>query len=214
MPTYNDELSSYISETFAVEDQALRLIRKGISESGLPQISIKAEEGRFLQFLVQANGARLALEIGTLGGYSGTWIARGLAESGRLITVELEPHHAAVAREHFRIAGISDRVEVREGNALDLLPQLSLDGPFDFIFIDAEKESYPQYLVWALENLRLGGIVVAHNSFLHRDILKQSDKTERIKSMQEFNNLLASDQRMISTIYPAGDGLAIGVFRG
>jgi caffeoyl-CoA O-methyltransferase len=214
MPTYNDDLSAYISQTFAVEDQALGLIRKGISESGLPQISIRPEEGRFLQFLVQASRAKLALEIGTLGGYSGTWIARGLVENGRLITLEVDPHHAAVAREHFKIAGVADRVEVREGNALDLLPQLSSVGQFDFIFIDAEKESYPDYLDWALENLQPGGIVVAHNAFLHRDILNQTDKTERIKSMQQFNNRLASDQRLISTIFPAGDGLAIGVFRG
>jgi caffeoyl-CoA O-methyltransferase len=214
MPTYNDDLSAYISQTFAVEDQALGLIRKGISESGLPQISIRPEEGRFLQFLVQASRAKLALEIGTLGGYSGTWIARGLVENGRLITLEVDPHHAAVAREHFKIAGVADRVEVREGNALDLLPQLSSVGQFDFIFIDAEKEGYPDYLDWALENLQPGGIVVAHNAFLHRDILNQTDKTERIKSMQQFNNRLASDQRLISTIFPAGDGLAIGVFRG
>jgi caffeoyl-CoA O-methyltransferase len=214
MPTYNDDLSAYISQTFAVEDQALGLIRKGISESGLPQISIRPEEGRFLQFLVQASRAKLALEIGTLGGYSGTWIARGLVENGRLITLEVDPHHAAVAREHFKIAGVADRVEVREGNALDLLPQLSSVGQFDFIFIDAEKESYPDYLDWALENLQPGGIVVAHNAFLHRDILNQTDKTERIKSMQQFNNRLASDQRLISTVFPAGDGLAIGVFRG
>lgn len=214
MPTYNDDLSSYITQTFAVEDQALRLIRKGITESGLPQISIKPEEGRFLQFLATANGAKLALEIGTLGGYSGTWIARGLAENGRLITLEVDPHHAAVAQEHFKIAGVADRVEVRQGNALDLLPALGSAGPFDFIFIDAEKESYPKYLDWAMENLRPGGIIVAHNAFLHRDILKESDKTERINAMQQFNHRLASDQRMLSTIFPAGDGLAIGVFRG
>jgi caffeoyl-CoA O-methyltransferase len=214
MPTYNDDLSSYITKTFAGEDQALRLIRRGITESGLPQISIKPEEGRFLQFLATANGAKLALEIGTLGGYSGTWITRGLAENGRLITLEVNPHHAAVAREHFKIAGVADRVEVRQGNALDLLPDLGSAGPFDFIFIDAEKESYPKYLDWAMENLRPGGIIVAHNAFLHRDILKEGDKTERINAMQQFNHRLASDQRMLSTIFPAGDGLAIGVFRG
>ena len=213
MTTYNDELSSYVTQTFAAEDEVLRLIRQGTIDSGLPQINIKPEEGRFLQFLVRANGSKLALEIGTLGGYSGTWIARGLVEDGRLITLEKEAHHAKVAREHFRLAGVADKVEVREGNAMEVLPGLTDVGPFDFVFIDAEKERYPGYLDWALENLQPGGIVVAHNAFLHRDILEESEKTDRIRSMQQFNNKLASDPRVISTIFPAGDGLAIGVLR-
>jgi caffeoyl-CoA O-methyltransferase len=213
MPTYNHALSDYISSTFAIEDDTLKRIRKGIADNGLPQISIKAEEGRFLQFLVAASGSELALEIGTLGGYSGTWIARGLPENGRLITLERDAHHAAVAREHFQIAGVSAKVDVREGNALELLASMGDEGQFDFIFIDAEKESYPKYLDWAIENLRLGGIVVAHNAFLHGAIIDDRENTERIDALRTFNNRLASDPRMISTIFPAGDGLAIGMLQ-
>lgn len=213
MPTYSNALSDYISSTFAIEDDTLKRIRKGIADNGLPQISIKAEEGRFLQFLVAASGSELALEIGTLGGYSGTWIARGLPENGRLITLEREAHHAAVAREHFQLAGVSAKVDVREGNALELLASMSDEAQFDFIFIDAEKESYPKYLDWAIENLRLGGIVVAHNAFLHGAIIDDRENAERVDALRIFINRLASDPRMISTIFPAGDGLAIGMLQ-
>ena len=213
MPTYNNALSTYISQNFAHEDDVLIRIRQGIAENGLPQISIKPEEGRFLQFLVAANGSKLALEIGTLGGYSGTWIARGLADGGKLITIEKEASHVAIAREHFRLAQVSDRVEVIEGDALGLLRSMTEEGPFDFIFIDAEKESYPKFLEWAINNLNLGGIVTAHNAFLRGDVIEGSDRVERVAALRAFNNQLASDPRFVSTIFPAGDGLAFGLLR-
>lgn len=213
MPTYSNALSDYISSTFAIEDNTLKQIRKGIADNGLPQISIKAEEGRFLQFLVAACGAELALEIGTLGGYSGTWITRGLPDKGKLITLERDAHHAAIAREHFRLAGVSEKVEVREGIALDLLANISEGTKFDFVFIDAEKEGYPKYLDWAFENMSLGGIVVAHNAFSHGAIIDERENTERVNALRTFNNRLASNHRMVSTIFPAGDGLAIGVLQ-
>ncbi|MGH2544168.1 MAG: O-methyltransferase, partial [Ardenticatenaceae bacterium] len=122
MTIYNDAISQYITDLFAVEDAALRRIREETEHKGLPAIHIKPEEGRFLQCLARAGGAMKALEIGTLGGYSGTWIARGLAPGGRLITLEKEPRHAAVAQEHFDVAGVADRVEVLVGDAHELLP--------------------------------------------------------------------------------------------
>src|SRR5258706_1405632 len=139
MPVYDDRFASYITIEFARPDAVLEQVLAASPARGLPQITIKPEEGRFLQFLVRANGARRVIEIGTLGGYSGIWIARGLPADGRLITLEREPKHAEVAREHFALAGLAGRVDVRLGDARDLLPGLAAEGPFDFYFIDAAK---------------------------------------------------------------------------
>jgi predicted O-methyltransferase YrrM len=206
MPIYNDQFSQYITDTFAAEDDALRQIRAATPQRGLPQINISPEEGHFLQLQVRASGGAKVLEIGTLGGYSGTWIARGLAPGGRLITLELEPKHATVAQEHFELAGVEDRVEIIVGNAHDLLTTLTAEAPFDFVFIDAEKEGYGRYFDWALENVRVGGVIAAHNAFRAGHIL--DDPTDPIFA---FNQRVATEPRVISTIYPGGDGTLLAV---
>jgi predicted O-methyltransferase YrrM len=211
MPIYNDQLSDYITQNFAQPDAALQQILVNIPARGLPTIAIKPEEGRFLQFLVRANGSRRALEIGTLGGYSGSWIARGLPADGKLITLELEPHHAEVAREHFALSGVAGRVEVRVGNAHDLLPGLAAEGPFDFCFIDAEKTGYDAYLDWALANVRPGGIIAAHNAFRGGALLDQSANAPDVDFMRHFNLRFAAEPRLLSIIFPAGDGTLAGV---
>ncbi len=211
MPVYDDRFASYITTEFARPDAVLEQVLAAIPARGLPQITIKPEEGRFLQFLVRANGARKAVEIGTLGGYSGIWIARGLPEDGRLITLEREPKHAEVAREHFALAGLTSRVEVRLGDARDLLPALSPEGPFDFCFIDAEKLGYGVYLDWALKNVRAGGIITAHNAFRGGAVLDASNHDEDAEYMRSFNLRFAREPRLLSTIFPAGDGLLMGV---
>lgn len=213
MPTYDNNLEGYLREHFAVEDDVLITIRENIAAHGLPHMTIKPEEGRFLEFLVAASGVRLALEIGTLGGYSGTWIARGLPDQGRLITIEKDPERAVVAEENFRLAGFAERVDIRVGDAHQLLPELSAEGPFDFVFIDAEKEGYPAYLDWALENLQPGGIVAGHNAFGHGDVVDAADTSGRTEALRAFNRRLAEDPRMISLIFPAGDGTAFAVRR-
>jgi len=213
MPIYTDVLENYVRETFAAEDKILSTIRSEIPRRGLPSITVKPEEGRFLQFLVAASGARLALEIGTLGGYSGVWIARGLSASGKLITLERSDKHAAVAADHFEMAGVADKVELRVGDAHALLPDLAYEGPFDFIFIDAEKEGYPVYLDWAETNLRPRGIVAAHNAFRHGAITDSADSDPRVVATRHFNERLADNDRFISIVFPAGDGISIGVLR-
>jgi predicted O-methyltransferase YrrM len=145
MTTYRDSLSVYVSQVFAVEDPILKRIRQDIPRMGLPAINISPEEGRFLQLLVRACKARRALEFGALGGYSGIWIARGLVEAGKLITLEVDAYHAQVARDHFAAAGVSQQVEVRLGEAHKLLNDLAAEGPYDFVFIDADKIGYPDY---------------------------------------------------------------------
>ena len=210
MPTYNEALELYTRSLFGQEDEILQTIRTQIAARGLPQITVKPEEGRFLQFITAAAGVRRALEIGTLGGYSGTWIARGLAPGGNLVTLEREEAHAAVAREHFKLAGVEELVTVQVGDAHALLPRLSASGPYDLVFIDAEKEGYGGYLDWALENLAPGGLVAGHNAFSHGAVIDEADQSERAVVLREFNRKLAQDRRLVSVIFPAGDGLAIG----
>lgn len=213
MTTYGDALSAFITQTFASEDGPLAHIREQIQARGLPTITVRPEEGRFLQILVAACRPMLALEIGTLGGYSGTWIARGLPADGHLITLELDPERAEIAREHFRLAGVDDRVEIRIGDAHGLLPQLSDAGPFDFVFIDAEKEGYPAYLEWTLDHLRPGGVLAAHNAFRNGAILDLDDRRSAVLATREFNRRVAEDSRLLATIFPAGDGMTIAVLR-
>ncbi|MDQ4074902.1 MAG: O-methyltransferase [Chloroflexota bacterium] len=213
MTTYNDTLSEYITDLFATEDAALQTIRETIQEKGLPAIHIKPEEGRFLQCLTRACDTVKALEIGTLGGYSGVWIARGLAPGGRLITLEKEPKHAEVARDNFEIAGVADQVEVLVGPALELLPSLTGEAPFDFVFIDAAKSEYQQYFDWALKNVRMGGTIVAHNAFRQGDIVEKEgeEMDPGTEAIRVFNRHVAEEPDVISTIYPAGDGMVVAV---
>jgi predicted O-methyltransferase YrrM len=211
LTTYNQSLSQYITDLFARHDQPLQEAWDDTPKKGLPSISVKPEEGRFLQILVRASSATKALELGTLGGYSGIWIARGLVEGGKLISVEVDARHAEVAREHFSNAGLADRVEVRVGNAQNVLPGLISEGPFDFIFIDADKPGYPDYYEWAVENIRIGGVIAAHNAFRKGKVFDPHYSDELVEIMRVFNRQVATDPRVISTIYPAGDGTIIAV---
>ena len=211
MTTYNDEVSRYITGLFSVQDAALQRAWEDTPKKGLPAISIRPEEGRFLQFLVRACGAVKALEVGTLGGYSGIWIARGLAPGGKLISLEKETYHAEVARQHLAAAGVGDRVEVRVGDAHQLLEQLLVEGPFDFVFIDAEKTGYMGYFDWALANTRVGGVIAAHNAFRSGNVIRRPNADESSRVMGEFNRRVAAEQSVISTIYPAGDGTVLAV---
>src|SRR5262249_17956882 len=192
---------------FARPDPVLIRVKEAIPARGLPAITIQPEEGHFLQFLVLAIGARRAVEIGTLGGYSGIWIARGLPADGCLITLEIEPRHAEVAREHFALAGLQHKVDLRLGEARTLLPGLAAEGPFDFCFIDADKLGYGAYLDWALANVRPGGLVAAHNAFRQGAVLNTADQSPDMVYMRQFNERFATEPRLLSTIYPAGDGL-------
>jgi predicted O-methyltransferase YrrM len=211
MTVYNDQVSDYITHLFSQEDEVQKKIFIAIPEKGLPAIMIKPEEGRFLQFLAQSANALLALEIGTLGGYSGLWIIRGLVQGGKLITLEKEQRHADVALEHFKMAGVDDQVEIKVGEANKLLQDLSTQGPFDFIFIDADKAGYPAYYEWAMENLRVGGILAAHNAFRKGSVAGIAPEDEFTDIMKNFNKKVAGDQRGVSTIFPAGDGMIISV---
>ncbi len=214
MTIYNDDLSRYVTDLFAQPDPVLQQVLEALPRRGLPQIAIKPEEGRFLQVLVRASGARTAVEIGTLGGYSGLWLARGMSPGGKLITLEREPLHAEVAREHFALAGLVERVDIRVGDAKQLLPRLAPEGPFDFCFIDAEKTDNDLFLDWALVNIRRGGVIAVHNAFRQGNILNPDDRSAETEIMRRFNQRFAREPRLLSTIFPAGDGMLVGIVEG
>lgn len=153
--------------------------------------------------------ARRVVEIGTLAGYSGTWMARALPDDGKLYTVEKSAKHADVARRSFEHAGLEDKVEVHQGEALAILDNLSSKGPFDLVFIDADKTGYPDYLRWAVANLRSGGVVAAHNAYRSGRIFEP--ETDDDRGMAAFNEALAAHPELDGIIIPMGDGMAVGV---
>lgn len=207
--TDQQAFNQYVTEIFAAEDDALQWIQEETRRNNMPQISLSPQEGRLLQFLVRSVGARKAVEIGTLAGYSGTWLARALPEDGRLITLEMDSKHARVARANFERAGVSGKVELIEGPALSSLKNIQDRGPFDFVFIDADKGGYPRYLEWAISNLRSGGMVAAHNAFRGGGVINPGNDDDR--GMHHFNRSIAEDKRLFSTILAIGDGMAVGI---
>jgi caffeoyl-CoA O-methyltransferase len=214
-PFGNDDraIAAYVDRAYAPEDEVLREIRERSTGAGLPDIQLAALDARHLEILVRACQARRAVEIGTLGGYSGVSILRGMGSGGVLDTVELDPKHAKVARESFRKSGFSARARVHVGPATKVLPRLASCGPFDFCFIDADKEGYPAYLAWAAGNLRPAGLVVLDNAFLFGHLAKKpkGDLADAIAAMQKTHDLLAHDVRFRATVFPTGEGLAVGI---
>ena len=211
------KIETDITRMFAPEDDGLRDAISSARQAGLPEIQISPIQGKFLQLLAAACNARKILEIGSLGGYSGIWLARALPPGGHFITLEINPTHADVVRRSFARAGVSDRAEVRVGKALDLLPQLEGEGPFDLVFIDADKQPYPQYLDWALRLTRPGSIIVADNCIRGgRGFGDPED--EGSVGIQEYNRRIASDPRLTSLALAMDDdytdGFAISVVKG
>lgn len=206
------ELARYIYGVYQPEDAELREIRERAGGAGLPGIQVAALDARHLEVLVHLTGVRKAVEIGTLGGYSALSIVRGMLPDGVLYTIEGDPHHADVAAETFRKTGISSRIRQLRGPALALLPALASEGPFDFCFIDADKESYDQYLGWAAANLRRGGVVAGDNAFLFGGLYRNDPQPSAgQRAMRAFHERLASSGEFRATVLPTGEGLAVGV---
>ena len=206
-------LAAYVFQRYQPEDDLLRDIRERSAAAGLPEIQVAPLDARHLEVFVRMSKARRAVEIGTLGGYSGVAIARGLGPGGMLHTIEIDPRHAAVAGETFAKAAVADRVRQWIGPALQVLPQLSPLGPFDFCFIDALKSEYPQYLDWAAANLAPGGVVVADNAFLFGGLSHAlgPKSSPEVRAMDDMHKRLASGKEFRATVIPTGEGLALGV---
>jgi len=201
------QAAEYIEAKFARPDSALQYALELAKRNNLPEISIQPDEGLFLNFLVRICSAVKAVEVGTLGGYSGIWIARGLPKNGRLISIEKEPEHASIAKKSFENAGLSSSIEIKVGNALDLLNKISGDGPYDFVFIDADKATYSDYFDWAMVNTRVGGVIAIHNVFAFGHLLDEVAVSENVQIIRDLNERIAQDPRLISIIYPSGDGI-------
>jgi caffeoyl-CoA O-methyltransferase len=205
----DEKLLKYLDRIFKPEDPVLKTIRERSLKAGLPEIQVGSMDALHLEVLTRAVGARKAVEVGTLGGYSGTAIARGLGEGGRLHTFELDQKHADLARESFRKAGVLGRVTIHVGPALERLPRCEGEGPFDLVFIDADKETYPAYLAWAARHLRVGGVVLGDNAFAFGEIA--DGKGDGPSAMRRFNQELAQGGHFRATMLPTGEGLAMGV---
>jgi len=210
--TEQEQLLAYAEQLFCDEDAALQEIRALHQREQLPAIAVSAEEGKLLHVLLRAARVRRVLEIGTLGGYSGAWIARALPPGGRLVTLEANPRHAAAARRAFALAGVADRVELREGAALDVLPQL--EPGYDAVFVDADKPPLERYYEHAMRLLRAGGLLLCDNAFFHARVLDAADRKPDVEGVRAFNRLAADDPRLIATIVPVRDGLLVGVKAG
>lgn len=154
-------VDAYLADTLVGSDAVLEAALADSAAAGLPAINVAPNQGKLLKLLAEMQGARAILEIGTLGGYSTIWLARALPAGGRLISLEYEPRHAEVARRNLARAGLADRVQVKVGAAAETLP--TLQGPFDFVFVDADKANYPVYFREALRLSRPGGVIVADN---------------------------------------------------
>jgi predicted O-methyltransferase YrrM len=213
------KIDDYIEGLFSRNDEALEGALRESERNGLPSINVSANEGRLLHLLAKMSGARLILEIGTLGGYSTIWLARALPEGGKLISLEYSPKHAEVARANVERAGLSDRVEIRVGAGLDLLPQISKagEGPFDLFFIDADKDNYPGYLEWALRLSHPGSVILSDNLIRNGAVLDPSPDDTAATVISGYNRELAQNPRLDSVILPiirgSTDGLGISIVR-
>jgi predicted O-methyltransferase YrrM len=188
----------YIADLMVPSEAALEDALRDTAEAGMPAIAVSPAQGKLLMLLAQSVGARRILEIGTLGGYSTIWLARGLADGGRLITLEADPKHAEVARRNIARAGLSDTVEVRLGRAIETLP--GLDGPFELIFIDADKPSYPEYLSWAVKLSRAGSLILADNVVRKGAVIDEGSSDANVQGVRRFNEAVAAEKRVSATV--------------
>lgn len=205
---------AYIRDLYAPEDRLLKDISQALAERNM-SIQIGAEDGKLLQLLITLHGVTNVVEIGTLGGYSSIWMARVLPPHGRVITLEKDPVHAMMAREFIAQSEVNDRISLLEGDAHQLLPMIAPQSPFDMVFIDADKISYPDYLDWAEKNIRQGGLIVADNTLLFGAACQNSPPKgvapATWNAMRQFNARLADRRRYLSTMIATREGLTVAL---
>jgi predicted O-methyltransferase YrrM len=193
------QVDDYFAGLLIGADPALDAALAAAREAGLPSISVSPAQGKLLHLLARMIGARRILEIGTLAGYSTIWLARALAPGGRLITLEADPMHARVARGNLERAGVADLVDLRVGLALETLPELPADPPFDFVFIDADKVNTIHYFEWALRLARPGALVVVDNVVRNGAVADPDSTDPSVQGMRRFNERLAAEPRVSAT---------------
>lgn len=215
-----EAVDQYISNLVGYEDEALQAATNSLAAAGMPAISVSPNQGKLLQVLALLVNAKNILELGTLAGYSTIWMARALPPEGRLISLEADPKHAEVARKNIARAGLDSKVDIRIGKALDILPELQDEGagPFDMIFIDADKPPYAEYFQWALRLSRPGTLIVADNVIREGKVLHTPPSDEMVAGVQRFNNMLGATENVTATIVQMvgmkdHDGMALAVVK-
>jgi predicted O-methyltransferase YrrM len=215
------QVDEYLCGLLLPADPALEAALESSTARGLPAIQVSALQGRLLWLLARAQGARSILEIGTLGGYSTIWLARALPAGGRLVTLELDPVHAEVARENLARAGLADRVEVQVGPALESLDRLNAghQGPFDFVFIDADKTGYPDYFTRALALSRPGTLIVADNVVRGGAVADAGSTDPSVQAVRRLYTMISNEPRVSATVLQTVgvkgyDGLVIALVTG
>jgi predicted O-methyltransferase YrrM len=212
------EVDAYIGETLTPDDEALQGALEAARDAGLPQIQVSPPQGRLLEMMIRLQGSRKVLEFGTLGGYSTIWMARALPSGGRLVTLEADPAYAKVAKETFERVGLAAAIDVRIGPALESLALLEEEdaGPFDFVFIDADKVNSPNYLAWALDHSLPGSLIVADNVVRDGTLADATSPDPAVKAQRRLHEMLAAEPRVtattIQTVGSKGyDGFAIAL---
>ncbi|MEU2839830.1 O-methyltransferase [Streptomyces sp. NPDC007076] len=195
------EVDDYFNGLLVGPDEDLDAAVENSDAAGLPAIQVAANQGKLLNLLARLQGARTVLEIGTLGGYSTIWLARALPEGGRVVTLEADPAYAEVARANIERAGLADVVEIRVGRALDTLPELAAEGhgPFDVVFIDADKPSNPDYLAWSLKLTRPGSLIVADNVVRDGEVVDATSEDPKVQGVRRFTELVAAEPTLTAT---------------
>lgn len=210
----NTELYNYILDKFVEEDPLLSELVEETEKAGVPLIQVAPEQGKFMYLICKMKNAKHALEIGTLTGYSGMHIARGLSVDGKLTTVELEHMHSELAGKFFEKAGISDKVERIVGSALEVMKNLvSEERKYDFIFIDADKVNYPNYFEEALKLSRKGTVIAFDNTIKDGRVVEDAGDDEDLRAIQKTNDIMGSHDGIESLLIPIGDGLTLGVVK-
>ncbi|MBA2275271.1 MAG: O-methyltransferase [Chloroflexi bacterium] len=214
-------VDGYLSDLLVAPDDSLEAALRASAAGGLPAIQVAANQGKLLHLLARLKGARTILEVGTLGGYSTIWLAGALPPDGRLVTLELDPRHAQVARANLEHAGLAELVEIRVGPASESLAHLVAEGggPFDLVFIDADKEGYPDYLGWALRLTRPGSLIVADNVVRGGAVMDAADSDPRVRAVRRFLEMVAAEPRLAATVIQTVgskgyDGLAFALVVG
>lgn len=204
----------YIRKLYAPQDALLESIDAALRKANIA-MHVGAEEGKLLQMLIKLHGAKRIVEIGTLAGYSTLWMARALPEGGHIYTVNKDPKHIAMAKDNFSHSGLAGSITMLEADANEMLPKLSAQGPFDMVFIDADKISYDRYLDWTEANLRKGGLVVGDNTLLFGAVLQDSPPEGTAPAtwaaMRRFNERLADTSKYFATMIPTQEGLSVAI---
>jgi predicted O-methyltransferase YrrM len=209
-------IDDYLTAALVQQDAALDAALKASAAAGLPQINVAPNQGKFLMLAAMILRAGRILEVGTLGGYSTIWLARGLVEGGQLVTLEVNPRHAEIARQNIAHAGLADKVEIRVGPALESLAQIAAQNsaPFDLIFIDADKENNTAYFEWALRLSRPGSLIIVDNVVRAGAVIQADSSDSRVQGVRRFIERVAAEPRVVATAFQTvgskgHDGLAV-----